>query len=115
MLKIIKNKLEQGCKTSKYPREPISLYQRYRGMPIIDKNCSEDIARQCAAICPQDCIDISEKTIDLGRCTFCGHCEAVGKGAFIRFSQNFELGAADRKVLVTDGTLPDLAEHSKQH
>jgi Ni,Fe-hydrogenase III small subunit len=115
MLKIIKNKLEQGCKTSKYPKEPISLYQRYRGLPIINKNCSTDTASQCASICPQDCIDPSEKTIDLGRCTFCGQCEAVENGDFVRFSQNFELGVVDRSALVTRGDLPNLAEHSKQH
>ncbi len=116
MLKIIKNKREQGCKTSKYPKEPISLYRRYRGMPIINKKCGVEITRQCADICPQDAIDASAKTIDLGRCTFCGHCEEVDLGAFVKFSQNFELGTADRKDLITDGSpLPALAEHSKQH
>jgi len=115
MLKIIKNKIEQGCKTSKYPRQPISLYQRYRGRPNVNKSCSDDIARQCAALCPQDCIDPSEKTIDLGRCTFCGQCETLGDGVFVTFSQNFELATADRKDLITDGNLPDLAQHSKQH
>lgn len=116
MLKIIKNKLEQGCKTSKYPNEPITLYQRYRGMPVINPQCSEEIARQCAAICPQDAIDALAKTIDMGRCTFCGHCETVDNGAFVNFSQNFELGTAERGDLITDGSsIPALAEHSKQH
>ena len=116
MLKIIKNKIEQGCKTSKYPKEQITLYQRYRGLPIIDPQCSAEIARQCADICPQDAIDASAKTIDMGRCTFCGHCEALENGSFVSFSQNFELGTADRKDLITDGSLlPALADHSKQH
>lgn len=116
MLKIIKNKLGQGCKTSKYPKEPISLYQRYRGMPVINQQCSEAIAERCAEICPQDAIDASAKTIDLGRCTFCGHCETIENSAFVNFSQSFEMGTANRKDLVTDGnSLPDLAEHSKQH
>ncbi len=115
MLKIIRNKLEQGCKTTAYPKEPISLYRRYRGLPVIDKNCHTDIVSRCAAICPQDCIDSADKTIDLGRCTFCGHCETAGNGGFVRFSQNFEMGAADRQDLITDGTLPILAAHAKQH
>lgn len=116
MLKILKNKLEQGCKTSKYPKEPITLYMRYRGKPIINKECSAENASQCADICPQDAIDASEKTIDMGRCTFCGHCETVNNGSFVTFSQNFELGTSDRSDLITDGTLlPDLAEHSKHH
>lgn len=115
MLKIIKNRIEQGCKTSKYPRESISLYHRYRGMPDIKKECSTDIVELCSTVCPQDAIDVPEKTIDLGRCTFCGHCETVSNGKFIRFSENFELGTANRSDLVTNGRLPDLAKHSKQH
>jgi Ni,Fe-hydrogenase III small subunit len=115
MYKIIKNKLEQGNRTSKYPKEPISLYSRYRGMPAINGQCSIEVAKRCADICPQDAIDPGNRTIDLGRCTFCGHCEEVEDGAFVRFTQNFELGTANRHALVTTGSLPDLAQHSKQH
>lgn len=116
MLKIIKNKLEQGNKTSKYPKEPISLYHRFRGMPVIKSDCAPEIIKKCINICPQDCIDIKAKTIDLGRCTFCGQCETVEDGAFVTFSENFELGTANRKdlILASDG-LPALAEHSKKH
>ena len=116
MLNILKNKIEQGCKTSKYPKEPISLYQRYRGMPVINSQCSGEIARKCAEICPQEAIDAVAKTIDLGKCTFCGHCEAIGNGSFVSFSQNFELGTSSRQDLISAGNfLPVLAEHSKQH
>ena len=116
MLKIIKNKMEQGNKTSKYPKEPISLYHRYRGMPVINKDCSAEIARQCLALCPQECIDPKARTIDLGRCTFCGQCETVAEGTFVKFSQNFELGAANRGELVVGSAgLPALAKQSKAH
>lgn len=115
MLKVIKNRMEQGCKTSKYPKEPINLYHRFRGMPTINGSCSPAVIQQCADICPQDCIDTQAKTIDLGRCTFCGQCETASKGEFVVFSQNFELGAASREDLVTGGSLPALADHSKQH
>lgn len=115
MLKILKNKLEQGNRTSKYPAEPITLYHRYRGMPVINTACSPEIIRQCAYLCPQDAISVEEKTIDLGRCTFCGQCESVADGAFVRFSENFELGTASREGLITGGALPALADHSKHH
>ena len=115
MLKVIKNRLEQGCRTSAYPKEPISLYSRYRGLPVINSECTPSIARQCADVCPQEAIDPEKMTIDLGRCTFCGDCATVGDGAFVRFSQNFELGAAARQDLITQGSLPDLAAHSKSH
>lgn len=115
MLKIIANRIEQGCKTSSYPKQPIALYSRFRGRPQIDAGCAPALRRQCAEACPQDAIDAEAATIDLGRCTFCGLCETLSQGAFIRFSQNFELGAANRNDLITQGDLPDLAQHAKQH
>jgi Ni,Fe-hydrogenase III small subunit/NAD-dependent dihydropyrimidine dehydrogenase PreA subunit len=115
MLKVIKNRIEQGCKTSKYPKEPINLYHRFRGLPSVNKECSAEIVQQCIEICPQDAIDGTAKTIDLGRCTFCGQCETVGDGAFVKFSENFDLGTASRSDLIIDGSLPTLADHSKQH
>ena len=115
MLKVIKNRKEQGCKTSRYPKEPINLYHRFRGLPVIHHDCSDEIASLCADICPQDAIDAAAKTIDLGRCTFCGHCEHIEEGAFVTFSENFDLGTASREDLVTSGSLPVLADHSKQH
>lgn len=115
MLKIIKNKLEQGNRTSAYPKEPIALYHRYRGLPVINQECSIEVAQQCSMLCPQDAIDPEAKTIDLGRCNFCGQCESVEDGAFVRFSENFDLGTARREDLITSGVLPPLAEHSKRH
>ncbi len=115
MLKIIRNKLEQGCRTSTYPKQPISLYERYRGRPEINRSCDPALIRQCADACPQEAIDPAACTIDLGRCTFCGLCEMLSEGRFIRFSQNFELGTANRADLITDGQYADLASHSKQH
>ncbi len=115
MLKVIKNRFEQGCRTSAYPKEPIALYSRYRGRPVVNRSCDKTIARQCADICPQEAIDPEAMVVDLGRCTFCGECETVADGAFIRFGQDFELAAASRQDLVTSGSLPDLAAHAKTH
>jgi Ni,Fe-hydrogenase III small subunit/ferredoxin-like protein FixX len=116
MLKIIKNKLEQGCRTSSYPKQPIALYERFRGRPEINRDCDPLLVRQCAEACPQEAIDHLKVTIDLGRCTFCGLCEMLSQGKFSRFTQNFELGTANRADLVVDGgDYADLASHAKQH
>lgn len=116
MLKIIRNRFEQGCKTTKYPKEPINLYKRYRGLPKINGDCDLATVRQCAAICPQDAIFAEEYKIDLGKCTFCGRCENVAEGAFVTFSQDFEMGTASREALVFSGEAqPALADHAKQH
>lgn len=115
MLKIFKNRIEQGCKTSAYPKQPIQLYERYRGLPKINSDCSDEVVRCCAGLCPQEAIDAEKKVIDLGKCTFCGQCETVDNGAFVKFSQDFGMGTANRMDLITQGTLPELAQHSKQH
>ncbi len=115
MLKVIKNRMEQGCKTTSYPKEPIHLYKRYRGLPKINSDCDPSIVSLCEAVCPQDAIIGKERKIDLGKCTFCGRCENVSEGAFVTFSQDFGMGTATREALLCDGSLPALAEHSKKH
>ena len=115
MYKIIRNRLEQWYRTSSYPKKPIHLPAIYRGLPVIQEQSDLALAQRCAALCPQDAIRAEEKKIDLGRCTFCGRCAEVNDGAFVKFSQNFELGAAKREDLITSGTLPELARHSKTH
>jgi Ni,Fe-hydrogenase III small subunit/ferredoxin-like protein FixX len=115
MLKVIKNRFEQGHRTSKYPEEKISLYKRFRGLPSVDAQCDPSVMRQCADACPQNAIDSVSSQIDLGKCVFCGLCETLSEGKFARFSQNFEMGTAARDDLLTHGSLPDLATHSKKH
>jgi len=115
MLKILQNRFEQGCRTSAYPKEPVQLYKRYRGLPVINTGCGEAIVAECAEICPQDAILAGERKIDLGKCTFCGRCEHVGDGAFVQFSQEFGMGCCSRENLITSGDLPDLASHAKKH
>ena len=115
MLEVIKNRIEQGCKTSKYPKEPINLYKRFRGLPKVDTTCDPALVKLCADACPQDCIDPKTCRIDLGRCVFCGLCETLSGGKFVSFTPNAEMGAANRNDLFTSGDLPALADHSKKH
>lgn len=115
MLKIIKNRFHQGYRTMAYPDCPVSVPEPYRGLPHINPSCSADTIDECAKICPQKAIDRNDRMVDLGRCVFCGECERVNNGDFIRFTTNFQLAAAQREHLVTKGCLPDLAAHAKQH
>ena len=66
-------------------------------------------------VAPQDAIDAKSCMIDLGRCVFCGLCETISGGKFVHFTQNFEMGVANKSDLLTLGTLPELAKHSKAH
>ncbi|RLC04321.1 MAG: hydrogenase [Deltaproteobacteria bacterium] len=115
MLNTLKNRFEQGYRTSKYPQEKIELWKRYRGRPQINKKAQSDLALTCAAACPQDAIDAQKKLIDMGRCVFCGTCERVSKGKFVTFTQDFEIAVSEKEHLSTDGSLPELATHARQH
>jgi Ni,Fe-hydrogenase III small subunit/Pyruvate/2-oxoacid:ferredoxin oxidoreductase delta subunit len=115
MLKVLKNRFEQGYRTMRYPAEPVSLPSAYRGLPTLHQDCEPSLLRQCAESCPQHAINEKEKNIDLGRCVFCGLCERLSEGKCVSFSQNFSLGCADRQDLITSGDMADLAAHSKKH
>lgn len=115
MLNTLKNRFEQGYRTTKYPKEKIELAPRYRGVPQVHPNASPELIERCAAACPQAAIDAALKRIDLGRCVFCGTCERISEGRFVSFTRNFELSVAEKEHLVTDGALPDLAQHARQH
>ncbi|KAA0258245.1 NADH-quinone oxidoreductase subunit NuoB [Deferribacter autotrophicus] len=115
LFSIIKNRIEQGYRTSKYPNEEIKLPERFKGKPEINSNCEQKIAELCASNCPQDAIDPKEKTIHLGKCVFCGLCEELSNGSFIKFSNDFELAVTDPEQLIYDGMIEKLEIHAKKH
>ncbi len=115
MLNTLKNRFEQGYRTSGYPQEKIELWKRYRGRPQINRDAPAEMVAQCAAACPQEAIDSSTRKLDMGRCIFCGTCEEISEGSFVTFTQDFEISVAEKEHLLTDGSLEALADHSRQH
>jgi Ni,Fe-hydrogenase III small subunit/formate hydrogenlyase subunit 6/NADH:ubiquinone oxidoreductase subunit I len=115
MLNTLKNRFEQGYRTSKYPKTDIQLPARYRGLPVVKPDAPASLVTRCAAACPQDAIDAQDRCVDMGRCVFCGACERLSDGDFISFTQDFETSVAQKKHLRTTGSLPDLANHAKTH
>jgi len=115
MFTTLKNRFEQGYRTCNYPKEKPAVFERYRGRPIIHKDVSPEMLETCAKACPQDAIDIGQKKIDMGRCVFCGTCEQISNGKFVTFTGDFEISTSEKNHLLTNGDLPSLAEHSKQH
>jgi Ni,Fe-hydrogenase III small subunit/ferredoxin len=113
MIRALFNRWEQGYKTTPYPAKPIELPPEYRGRPEINSACPIEVVKTCAEACPQDAIIVEDKALDLSRCTFCGLCEQLSVGEFVRFSNHFELAVSQFDQLKTTGTLPELASHSK--
>ncbi len=115
MLNTLKNRYEQGYRTCGYPKEKPAVFPRYRGRPVIQQDASSEMIQTCADACPQDAILVEGKKIDMGKCVFCGTCERISKGEFVKFTGDFEIATAQKADLITNGDLPALAEHSKQH
>lgn len=115
MLNVLKNRFEQGYRTSSYPKTTLQLPDDYRGRPEIHAEAPADMVQKCAAACPQQAIDAQNKRLDLGKCVFCGHCERISEGEFVTFTQDFEISVTEKAHLITDGSLPDLAHHAKTH
>ncbi|MFH1984276.1 MAG: hydrogenase [Pseudomonadota bacterium] len=115
MLNTLRNRFEQGYRTTGYPKKKIELWKRYRGRPQINREAPAELVARCAAACPQDAIDNEARTLDMGRCIFCGTCEQVSGGEFVTFTQDFEIAVAEKEHLTVDGSLADLAAHSRRH
>ena len=115
MLNTLKNRFEQGYRTTGYPKAKIELWKRYRGRPQINPEAPVEMVAQCAAACPQAAIDSKTLKLDMGRCVFCGTCEEISQGDFVTFTRDFEIAVAEKEHLLTDGALEALADHSRQH
>lgn len=108
MLKILKTRIHQGYRTSEYPSKPVTLHKHFKGLPQVNTKCNDEIAQRCEAMCPQKAIDAKKRLIDLGKCVFCGICETISAGEFVRFTNEFAMAATSRKGLLTSGAVPDI-------
>jgi Ni,Fe-hydrogenase III small subunit/Pyruvate/2-oxoacid:ferredoxin oxidoreductase delta subunit len=103
MLKVSLARLQQGHRTSDYPKTEPALPERFRGRPTVDRaKCPSD-CRACVQACPTDAIAINGQDfkLDLGRCLFCTDCmEACPTGA-LAYTRDYHLAARSRADLVT--------------
>jgi Ni,Fe-hydrogenase III small subunit/Pyruvate/2-oxoacid:ferredoxin oxidoreductase delta subunit len=104
MLKIIRERLRQGHRTSKYPREDPVLPERFRGLPVLEPERCPAGCRDCLERCPFGAIFESEGELrlDMGRCLFCAECAAACAHGAIRFSRDHRLAARSRNDLEID-------------
>jgi len=80
---------------------PTGLPERYRGVPVLGEEFfSGEAAETCAQACPTGAVDPAAKTLDLGRCVFCGLCEEACEGKGIRFTPDPHLPFGTRGDLL---------------
>ena len=75
MLRILRTRLSQGHRTTKFPLELPVLPDRFRGRPKIDGSKCPQGCKLCEDACPTEAISTSgELSLDLGKCLFCTAC-----------------------------------------
>jgi Ni,Fe-hydrogenase III small subunit/Pyruvate/2-oxoacid:ferredoxin oxidoreductase delta subunit len=113
MFDIVRERLRQRHRTSRYPLELPVLPDRFAGRPVLDAAKCPDGCRLCADACPTKAIIANgpgSLRIDLGRCLFCTDCvEACPEGA-IRYTQEYRMATRHRQALVVQGDSYRLAE-----
>jgi len=111
MFKILRTRLGQGHRTTKFPLEIPTLPERYRGRPDLDPKRCLDGCKACAEACPTQAVSVDGGLkLDLGQCLFCTACiDSCPEGA-IRYSQDYRLATSQRSALVLTGGELKLAE-----
>jgi Ni,Fe-hydrogenase III small subunit/ferredoxin len=75
MIKAILARVKQGHRTTKYPDQPMTLPERFRGYPDLNRAACPSDCRLCADVCPVGAISCEpEFSVDLGKCLFCPDC-----------------------------------------
>ena len=105
-------RLHQRHRTTKYPKVPPTLPDRFRGLPILSQAQCPEGCSSCVDICPTQAIAFSngKPSIDLGRCLFCTHCTDACPEGHISLSNQHSLAVRSRAELVYDGSLAPKVE-----
>ena len=100
MFKTIMARLHQGKRTVEFPPKSVTVSDRFRGFPVISPENCPDGCRQCLEVCPTGAITAGvSPEIDLGKCLFCGDCEAACSYGFIRYGREYRMAGSSRDGL----------------
>jgi len=100
MLDLLRTRLNQGTRTSGFPKEVPEFPERFRGRPIFDASRCGDGCRECAQSMPSALIQLGgTATMDVGACLFSPEeATACPEGA-VRFTGEFRMAGSTRQGL----------------
>lgn len=102
MIKIIKSRLHQKYRTMPFPSEKTIPVDRFRGVPVCAWNKCSGACDKCKTFCPTGALDPQSKTIDLGKCLFCGDCVRECEHGVVSFTNDYRLAASTKSDLLLE-------------
>ncbi len=101
MLKILNARIQQGCRTMRFPDGDAKLPDRFRGRPTVDSSRCPDGCQACVQACPAQAIQVDGQVqLDLGRCLFCQECVAACPEGAIQYTSDYRMASTQREGLV---------------
>jgi Ni,Fe-hydrogenase III small subunit/ferredoxin len=117
MIDILKNRIKQGYRTSRFPGEDPGLPERFRGRPALRPELCAAGCAACIDACPTGAIERRQPgdkkgllALDLGRCLFCAECTAACPEGAVAFTKDHRLAAGRREDLLVTSDEARLAE-----
>ena len=100
MLDLLRTRLQQGTRTSGFPKDAPEFPERFRGRPALDASRCADGCRECARSAPSDLIQPGAPvTLDVGACLFSPEeASACPEGA-VGFTRDFRMASSTRQGL----------------
>jgi Ni,Fe-hydrogenase III small subunit/ferredoxin len=104
MLKIIRERIRQGHRTSRFPKEEPILPARFRGRPEIESGKCPQGCAECVGCCPYGALmgDEGKIRLDMGLCLFCAECAAACPHGALVFTRDYRLASRTREGLLID-------------
>lgn len=101
MLKILSARVQQGCRTLRFPDGRATLPDRFRGRLALDPSRCPGGCSLCVQACPTQAIQVNGKIqLDLGRCLFCQECVAACPEEAIRYTPDYRMASTQRLGLI---------------
>lgn len=100
MLELLRTRLEQGTRTSPFPKGVPEFPERFRGRPAFDASRCGDGCRTCAAAMPSELVQPGPTaTIDVGACLFAPEEAAACPGGAVSFTTDHRMASSSRSGL----------------